>query len=66
VRHRHVLLLACETLDVIGLDPAKASLDVARSTPGADRVRWIHGDVSVLPRLQVDLVTMTANVARCS
>jgi 2-polyprenyl-3-methyl-5-hydroxy-6-metoxy-1,4-benzoquinol methylase len=57
-------LLARRGLEVVGLDPAEASLDVARSKPSADRVRWIHGEVSALPRLQVDLVTMTANVAQ--
>jgi SAM-dependent methyltransferase len=57
-------LLARGGLDVVGLDPAKASLAVARSKPGADRVRWIHGEVAALPRLQVDLATMTANVAQ--
>ena len=56
-------LLASRGLDVVGLDPAKASLDVARSKPGADRVQWVHGEVPALPRLQVDLVTMTGNVA---
>ena len=57
-------LLAQRGVDVIGLDPAAASLDVARRKDGADHVRWIHGDVTALPPLQVDLVTMTANVAQ--
>ena len=58
------LLLADRGLDVIGVDPARASLDVARAKPGADRVRWIHGDATSLPPLEVDLATMTANVAQ--
>lgn len=57
-------MLAERGVEVIGLDPAEASLDVARNKSGADRVRWIHGEVTALPRLQVDLVTMTANVAQ--
>lgn len=57
-------LLAMRGLDVVGLDPAAASLAVARRKPGADRVRWIHGEVAALPPLQVDLVTMTGNVAQ--
>lgn len=57
-------LLAARGKDVIGVDPALASLDVARTKPGADRVRWIHGDAAALPPLQVDLVVMTANVAQ--
>ncbi|UUU33165.1 class I SAM-dependent methyltransferase [Streptomyces sp. CA-210063] len=58
------LLLAERGVEVVGLDPAGASLDVARAKPGADGVRWIHGDATALPPLQVDLVTMTANVAQ--
>jgi len=50
-------------MDVTGVDPAAASLDVARGKPGAERVRWLHGDATGLPELQVDLATMTANVA---
>ena len=50
-------------MDVTGVDPAAASLDVARGQPGAERVRWLHGDATGLPELQVDLATMTANVA---
>jgi SAM-dependent methyltransferase len=58
------LLLAEHGYEVTGLDPAAASLDVARSKPGAQRVTWLHGDATALPPLQVDLVTMTANVAQ--
>lgn len=57
-------LLAQRGIEVVGVEPAGASLDVARSKPGADRVRWIHGDATTLPPLQVDLATMTANVAQ--
>ena len=57
-------MLAGHGLQVIGVDPAAASLDVARAKPGAEAVRWVHGDATTLPRLQVDLVTMTANVAQ--
>jgi SAM-dependent methyltransferase len=58
------LLLAERGFEVTGLDPAQASLDVARAKPGADRVEWVHGDSSKLPPLQVDLATMTGNVAQ--
>jgi SAM-dependent methyltransferase len=57
-------LLAQRGLEVTGVDPAGASLDVARAKPGAARVTWVHGDVTVLPPLRVDLATMTANVAQ--
>ncbi|GAA3789124.1 class I SAM-dependent methyltransferase [Streptomyces phyllanthi] len=58
------LLLAARGIEVVGVDPARASVDVARAKPGADRVRWIHGDATTLPPLRVDLATMTANVAQ--
>jgi SAM-dependent methyltransferase len=58
------LLLADRGLVVTAVDPAEASLDVARAKPGAERVHWIHGDAAALPQLEVDLATMTANVAQ--
>ncbi|MGW7270750.1 class I SAM-dependent methyltransferase [Streptomyces sp. NPDC054864] len=58
------LLLADRGLRVTGVEPAAASLDIARSKPGSDRVRWIHGDATALPDMRVDLATMTANVAQ--
>ena len=58
------ILLATRGFEVTGVDPALASLDVARAKPGGDRVSWIHGDATSLPTLQVELATMTANVAQ--
>jgi SAM-dependent methyltransferase len=58
------LLLAECGLEVTGVDPAGGSLRVAKAKPGAERVRWIHGDARSLPPLQVDLATMTGNVAQ--
>ncbi|TPQ15445.1 class I SAM-dependent methyltransferase [Streptomyces sporangiiformans] len=58
------LSLAGRGIEVVGVDPAAASLDVARAKPGGDRVRWIHGDATALPPLRVDLATMTANAAQ--
>ena len=57
-------MLAQRDYDVVGVDPAAASLDVARGKPGADAVRWVHGDATTLPELQVDLAVMTGNVAQ--
>lgn len=57
-------LLARRGMTVTGLDPAFASLEVARRKPGADRVRWLCGEVSSLPPLQMDAATMTGNVAQ--
>ncbi|MFI7108331.1 class I SAM-dependent methyltransferase [Nonomuraea sp. NPDC050227] len=58
------LLLADRGIEVVGVDPARASIDVAHAKPGSERVRWICGDATDLPSLQVDLATMTANVAQ--
>jgi SAM-dependent methyltransferase len=58
------LLLADRGLAVTGVDPAAGSLRVARAKPGSSRVRWIHADATALPALQVDLATMTGNVAQ--
>jgi SAM-dependent methyltransferase len=57
-------MLAERGVEVVGVDPAGASIDVARRKPGADRVRWIHGDATMLPPLETHLATMTANVAQ--
>ena len=57
-------LLAARGLEVVAVDPAAASLGVARRKRGADGVRWLHADATALPPLQVDLVTMSGNVAQ--
>jgi len=36
--------MASEGLDIVGVDPADGMLRVARSRPGAERVRWVHSD----------------------
>lgn len=56
--------LAHRGIEVTGLDPAAASLAVARRKHGAGRVRWIHGDAASAPPLGVDLAVMTGNVAQ--
>lgn len=58
------LMLAARGLEVVGVDPAEASLDVARAKPGADSVRWVHGDATTLEDVRVDVATMTGNVAQ--
>jgi SAM-dependent methyltransferase len=57
-------LLAERGTSVVGVDPAGASLAVARRKPGAEKVRWVHGDASAAAGLDVDLVIMTGNVAQ--
>jgi SAM-dependent methyltransferase len=58
------LMLARRGVKVIGIDPAAASIDVARSKPGADRVQWVQTDATCPPTCAVDAVTMTGNVAQ--
>ncbi|HEY7779825.1 MAG TPA: class I SAM-dependent methyltransferase [Ktedonobacterales bacterium] len=56
--------LAALGYDVVGIDPAAASLAVARRKPDADRVRWVHGTALMLTDLRADLIVMTGNVAQ--
>lgn len=60
------VLLAARGMSVVGVDPAGASLDVARQKPGADRVTWIDGDATALVGTGsvADLAVMTGNVAQ--
>jgi SAM-dependent methyltransferase len=57
-------LLLAEGYDVTGLDPSAAMLDVARSRPGAERARWILGDVGALDVTGVDFAFMAGHVAQ--
>jgi SAM-dependent methyltransferase len=57
-------LLARHGAQVTAVDPAAASIEVARRKAGAEVVEWIVGDAAALPPLRADLVTMTANVAQ--
>ncbi|MGB0920757.1 MAG: class I SAM-dependent methyltransferase [Alphaproteobacteria bacterium] len=57
-------MLAAEGFAVTGVDPAHASLQVARQKPHAQAVNWIEGDTSCLPVMAVDLAFMTGNVAQ--
>ncbi|MEO8541469.1 MAG: class I SAM-dependent methyltransferase [bacterium] len=57
-------LLAERGFEVTGVDPAVASLDVARTKPFAERVTWIHGTAVDAPALDADLAVMTGNVAQ--
>ncbi|WP_446665141.1 class I SAM-dependent methyltransferase [Flexivirga sp. B27] len=60
------VLLAERGLEVTGVDPAVASLDVARGKPYADRVTWVKGDATALAGRvsDADLAVMTGNVAQ--
>jgi ubiquinone/menaquinone biosynthesis C-methylase UbiE len=58
--------LAAQGRRVVGVDPARASLDVARSKPCGDQVEWLHGDATALDGrpIEADLAVMTGNVAQ--
>jgi ubiquinone/menaquinone biosynthesis C-methylase UbiE len=58
------ILLAESGRTVVGVDPAEASLEVARSKDGAEGVTWLHGDATTVPALDADLAVMTGNVAQ--
>ncbi|MCZ3387721.1 MAG: class I SAM-dependent methyltransferase [Actinomycetia bacterium] len=72
---RHVLDIGCGTgclalllgtsgRRVTAVDPAEASLGVAKGKPGAHSVTWIHGDATTLGPLGADAALMTGNVAQ--
>jgi ubiquinone/menaquinone biosynthesis C-methylase UbiE len=56
--------LAARGLTVIAVDPAAASLDIARAKPGSERITWLLGDATTILPTVVDAVTMTGNVAQ--
>lgn len=57
-------LLAAHGIDVVAVDPARASVQYARAKPDAEAVRWLVGDATTLPALSVDAAFMTGNVAQ--
>jgi SAM-dependent methyltransferase len=58
------LLLARTGRAVTAVDPAEASLDVARAKDGSAAVTWIHGGAAAAPAATADLAVMTGNVAQ--
>lgn len=58
------ILLADSGREVVGVDPAEASLEVARSKDRAGRIVWVHGEVGAVPARDADLAVMTGNVAQ--
>lgn len=55
--------LARRGLAVTGVDPAGASVDIARRRPDGDQVQWVVGEAGDVPACGFDAATMTANVA---
>ncbi|MCO6010722.1 class I SAM-dependent methyltransferase [Actinoallomurus purpureus] len=58
------VLLADGGHTVVGVDPAEASLDIARSKDPTGRITWLHGDATAAPALGADLAVMAGNVAQ--
>ncbi len=58
------ILLASLGCTVVAVDPAAASVDVAKSKERADVVRWVEGDAGAVPGLGADLAVMTGTVAQ--
>jgi SAM-dependent methyltransferase len=58
------LLLAEDGRTVVGVDPAWASLEVAKSKDKTGTITWIHGDATKAPTFNADLAVMTGNVAQ--
>ena len=58
------ILLAGRGRTVVGVDPALASLEIARAKDRDGRITWRHGDATTLPALGADLAVMTGNVAQ--
>lgn len=61
---RLALMLAARGCDVVGVDPAAASLAVARAKPGAPRVRWVDGDAMAVTVTDRDVALLTGNTAQ--
>jgi SAM-dependent methyltransferase len=58
------ILLAAAGYAVVGVDPAAASLEVARAKDGAGAVTWLLGEAATVPATGADLAVMTGNVAQ--
>ena len=56
--------LARQGRRAIGVDPARAMLDIAAARDGGDEVEWIHGTAADLPTAVADLAIMTGHVAQ--
>jgi ubiquinone/menaquinone biosynthesis C-methylase UbiE len=61
---RLALGLAAAGHQVTGIDPARASLAVAKAKPGADQVTWIEGTSTDLPEAAFEVAVMTSHVAQ--
>ncbi|MBY8856594.1 class I SAM-dependent methyltransferase [Nocardia sp. CA2R105] len=56
--------LAHSGRSVVAIDPAEASLEVAKAKPASTGVTWLRGRATDLPAAGADLAVMTGNVAQ--
>ncbi|WP_167475460.1 class I SAM-dependent methyltransferase [Nocardia arthritidis] len=59
------ILLADGGRTVTGVEPAAASLDIARAKDPDRRITWLEGDATTVPAVAADLALMTGNAAQC-
>jgi SAM-dependent methyltransferase len=57
-------LLAKNGFAVTGVEPARESLNYAKSKPYSQSINWVEGDAGNLGELNADLALMTGNVAQ--
>lgn len=58
------LALAKRGYHLIGIEPSKVMLAVARRSPHGDKVTWIQGDATSLRETEANLAIMTGHVAQ--
>ena len=58
------LELAKQGYQMIGAEPSRLMLDVARKSPFGDKVKWIDGNALSLEEFNADLAIMTGHVAQ--
>lgn len=56
--------LAKKGFEIVGVEPAKPMLEIAKKTNCSENVKWIHGLAKDLSVYQADLVIMTGHVAQ--
>jgi SAM-dependent methyltransferase len=56
--------LAKRGYQMIGVEPSKLMLEVARKSPYSERIQWIEGDALSLAEFNADLAMMTGHVAQ--
>ena len=58
------VMLARSGRTVVAVDPAEASLAVAKTRQAPPGITWLHGAATDVPELYADLAVMTGNVAQ--